>query len=192
MKFESIFNNLHEFRNFPQYQLERRLDIFLIEYIPFVLDKLYQKGDWKLVLPEFPINSHNGFFDQMDYLYCNGKTLLFIELKTDSRSYEVDQENRYKELVRENDWNKLFEFIKEKASSTNHSGKKFKSQLDFLQKHNIDYSNCGMSYLYIAPAKPKRKKKYVNGTLITLEDFASSIENNQDSKALVNLLNSCV
>ncbi len=98
---EKIFSNLSKWRNLPNYQLERRADIFFSLYInDIVSNKIGIYDEW-VIIPEFPIaikvirptNRYNNSF-KIDYLVVGRKTnrVIFIELKTDNSSRRVDQD----------------------------------------------------------------------------------------------------
>jgi hypothetical protein len=96
-----IFEKLDEWRHFPSYQLERRVDIFFLLYIE---DILFKKLGIEIdgVVPEFPIRigtidkeqKGNNHSKKIDYLAKSkdGDTIVFIELKTDMKSRNDKQD----------------------------------------------------------------------------------------------------
>ena len=46
MDTDKIFKDLRQFQWFPNYQLERRLDIFLLAYMPGILDEEIRKKEF--------------------------------------------------------------------------------------------------------------------------------------------------
>ncbi len=96
----NIFDNLDLWRNLPAYHLERRADIFFSIYLPEILSKKIGV-EIESVIPEFPIrvgtiqpeDDFNKSF-KVDYLAKakDGRTILFVELKTDHSSRRGKQD----------------------------------------------------------------------------------------------------
>ena len=98
--FADVFKNLDRWRDFPNYQLERRADIFFSLYLPKVLEAVTGKEILTEVVPEFPLR--RGFLNypespnksvKVDYLAISSdrSTAYYVELKTDGGSYRADQ-----------------------------------------------------------------------------------------------------
>jgi hypothetical protein len=95
-----IFDNLDLWRNLPAWQLERRADIFFSIYLPEILSHKTGLG-MAGILPGFPIRvgtiqpevDINKSF-KVDYLAKanDGRTILFVELKTDQASRRGKQD----------------------------------------------------------------------------------------------------
>jgi len=94
-----MFDRLTDWRHLPDYQLERRADIFFACYLP---DVLGDRGNiHKTIIPEFPMrigtlyegDRRGNLSVKMDYLAATDDLtkVFFIELKTDSKSINVDQ-----------------------------------------------------------------------------------------------------
>jgi hypothetical protein len=217
MNFESIFNDLIEFRKFPNYQLERRIDIFLLQLIPNLLNNHFNdESDWRLVLPEFPVSlsQDNDTFDQMDYLFWNGETLLFIELKTDSRSYKTEQVLRYQNLTKKN-WLSMYSFLIRKSKSKK-NWRKFADQILYIQKKhpelsliddklnlqnevrtwNGDLKACSVQiidYLFIGPESNEFSQLIHDNKLLTLKKCAEYIRTKtEDHESFCLLLDQCM
>lgn len=115
----SIMQRLADWSGFPKYQLERRVDIFLTPFLEaFVGAQL--GGTAKLVAPEFPLlaslrpprqtalpvplpiteEKRKALTVNVDYLLrldraAQGPAWVFLELKTDARSFDEDQAALY-------------------------------------------------------------------------------------------------
>jgi len=89
-----LFNQLDHWHTFPNYQLERRADIFFAIHLPEILKRL--RGiDVELIIPEFPVRIGTIYpaietdkSYKIDYVVKvkNEARVVFIELKTDSGS----------------------------------------------------------------------------------------------------------
>lgn len=97
---KKVFDNLSRWRNLPNYQLERRADIFFSLYISdIVTAKTGTPDDW-VILPEFPVpikaiyQVENNKSFKIDYLVIGPKSekVVFIELKTDNSSRREKQD----------------------------------------------------------------------------------------------------
>ncbi len=93
-----IFDRLSEWRYLPDYQLERRADVFFACYLPDIL-KNGNQSIQKTIIPEFPIrkgtlglNPENQSF-KIDYLAATEDLtkIFFIELKTEAKSISKNQ-----------------------------------------------------------------------------------------------------
>jgi hypothetical protein len=118
---DALMRRLVFFSQFPKYSLERRIDIFLVPFVEALVKGTLDRGA-KLVAPEFPIlrdlhlraaGSENALVAQaaakpsrrtvnLDYLFhLPGPEWLFVELKTDVRSFDTKQAERYAEARRQ-------------------------------------------------------------------------------------------
>ncbi len=87
--FNEILNRLEDWRGFPKYALERRLDIFLTPFVaPYLAARM--GAPVELVAPGFPLKrDEDARSTNVDYLLHRGgprPAWLFLELKTDCRS----------------------------------------------------------------------------------------------------------
>lgn len=154
----------------PKAQVERYLSPILALFLEEVLKKMFHK-DYQMIVPEFPIRDgmiHENGTNQstnIDYLMFN-KTeskFVFIELKTDSKSFKLSQFDIYQEL--------------RNICKNSHEifGKQLLNALEIIQKHSIakkkyDYlieklkvvplleTINDMEIIYIVPAKTELKK----------------------------------
>ena len=91
---ERVFDQLDRWRCLPDYQLERRADLYFSLYLPEVLESVLGKRFSPFVVPEFPIKqSSSNRSDKVDYLAAteDGTKLVFVELKTDCNSTRPEQ-----------------------------------------------------------------------------------------------------
>ena len=97
---EKVFSNLDQWRNLPKYQLERRADIFFSLYIRDILQSHFKSKIDDTIIPEFPLNDsiESKRTVNVDYVLfdSNGKTVYFVELKTDPASRR-DEQDKYLE-----------------------------------------------------------------------------------------------
>ena len=85
-----LFGLLDKWRHLPNYQLERRADIFFALFLPEVLETHCGIKIKHPMIPEFPIdkNEKDGRHQQADYFVLseNGQQGILVELKTDNAS----------------------------------------------------------------------------------------------------------
>jgi hypothetical protein len=119
-KISELFDNLDWWRHLPNYQLERRVDIFFSLYLPRLLETKYHRP-CRMLIPEFPIHvptiypkERGNLSYKVDYLgvlddpkkennvgiYDKPGGLVFIELKTTIASRR-DKQDRYLALAQE-------------------------------------------------------------------------------------------
>lgn len=92
---EELFDRLDDWRHLPNYQLERRADIFFSLYLTEALERKYGEEMNPVIVPEFPVrygsvyeNSISNQSFKVDYLVLNRdcSQAYFVELKTDAAS----------------------------------------------------------------------------------------------------------
>ena len=86
MNVETIFDLLDCWRNYPNYQLERRADIYFAYYLPTIINKKLEENiDYKHIIPEFPLlYDKTKRSKKVDYAIFGKKYLYFVELKTNN------------------------------------------------------------------------------------------------------------
>ena len=199
-----LFDNLDTWKHLPNYQLERRADIFFSIYLAGLLKHKY--GDTYTLIPEFPIHAKiveevagkNHSF-KIDYLAVpsESETLFFIELKTDIKSLSKKQRTKL-EIASGGDGNKgrivtIIEELKNLYRGTPEP-KKYKHLFSILQRSNllrdISYKkrprsvgfvicnkakNATIKTLFIQPVRTGKD----NTDVVTFDEFAKyvSIQN---------------
>ena len=98
-----LFDRMDSWRHLPNYQLERRADLFFSLYLPEVLEEKLGFAVMPDLIPEFPVRvgtvypsiDINKSF-KIDYLAlsADGTQAVFVELKTDGGSRR-DQQDEY-------------------------------------------------------------------------------------------------
>ncbi len=109
-KINDIFEKLTEYANYPDYQLERRLDIFFLIYLKEILTIKGIDISDTFIFPEFPLlkKYENEFYDlekslaskRADYVVFSNQKMYIIELKTDMESINENQLNHYKNVAK--------------------------------------------------------------------------------------------
>ena len=112
---ERVFKLLNDNSKLPKYQLERRVDIFINIFLEDILTNYFNDGSKvKYICPEFPFKKEgNRQSTNVDYLCSKesegNKEIIFVELKTDKRSFDSSQLEIY---LKNKNWNELFENIR--------------------------------------------------------------------------------
>lgn len=91
---ERVFDRLDRWRCLPDYQLERRADLFFSLYVPEILEDRLHRPFRSSVVPEFPIKQEDSNrSDKADYLGISSEfdQLVLVELKTDRNSVRSPQ-----------------------------------------------------------------------------------------------------
>jgi len=114
-KLNIVFDNLDKWRNLPDYQMERRADIFFSVYLKEVLEKKYSVRLCEELVPEFPIHKgtiyphmKSNLSYKIDYLAVTTdlRSAFLVELKTDPKSRRNSQDD-YLDRAKEVGLNKL-------------------------------------------------------------------------------------
>jgi hypothetical protein len=112
-RIDMLFDRMDDWRNFPDYRLELRADIFFSLYLPEVLEWKLGFPISKQIVPEFPLHQptiegdtnrekrdHDPSNDanrsnKVDYfaLSADGTTAILIELKTEGKSRRESQDD---------------------------------------------------------------------------------------------------
>jgi hypothetical protein len=98
--FDEVLELLMKNKQFPYYAAERRLDIFINFFLEDILTAYYKNEEVEFVAPEFPFkHEKNNQADKLDYLcaFKVTKQPIFVELKTDARSFKKKQCDYYLE-----------------------------------------------------------------------------------------------
>jgi len=111
-KLNQVFENLDRWRHLPNYQLERRADIFFSVYLRELIanHKDIDTPLLNVIIPEFPLqrglvvdtSDTSQRSVKVDYLLFSEdrKTIFFVELKTDCSSLNIIQDRYLAETIR--------------------------------------------------------------------------------------------
>lgn len=184
-----FFNQLQEFKRYPKYQYERRIDGFVGFFLPAVL-KSHQINASKII-PEFPVKAHPKYrrSNNIDYLLFDSSKncITLVELKTDSVSVSEKQLRYYIETMN-TPWRDLKGHVKWISEKSHH-----KDKYDFLLGKIEDIpEDVNMEAIYLAPAEAysifkssfqsvaskivgiEFKKEWKRWRFLSLENFATS------------------
>ncbi len=202
-KINQLFTNLDTWRHLPNYQLERRADIFFSLYLAEVLQGQKNLGlDGELIIiPEFPCHHKTVFGEgtnhsfKIDYLAvtADGNKACFVELKTDNNSISADQIVKM-ERACEAGLYKLVSGVK-----TMHKASEEKPKYDQLRRlltqvNNSDSLGMHPNNVFIIPNSLTDKEIksldvetqqiYKKATKITFEEYATIVEKHTDYLSL--------
>jgi hypothetical protein len=161
----NILDLLKANKDLPNYQAERRIDIFVNHFLVRIL-RWYLRNDLvKFVCPEFPLkvkdnrnSKTKNLSTKLDYLCMTDKEIVFVELKTDGGSISGSQLGLY---MQQTDWENCKSNYRElaalKRKKTGHQ-KKYDLLTHALQEVNsAAYSNAPVRVLYISPLPEKQR-----------------------------------
>lgn len=190
---DALFNNMDNWRHYPNYQLERRADIFFSIFLPEIL---YHKVGFEIegVIPEFPIrigeihrikNINKSF--KIDYVAkaSKEKRVFLIELKTDDTSRRSKQD-WYLQRSKEVGFETLLEGVKRIYQATDYK-KKYDHLLGGLEK--LGFISVGPNRsIQIIKAEYKIEVVYIQPNVsdnqelsIGFNEIANIVEKRQDS-----------
>ncbi len=130
---DKLFDRLDTWRHFPNYQLERRADIFFSLYLPEVLEQILGFAILPELIPEFPVRIGTFYTNipidksyKIDYLALSAKAdkAVLVELKTETLSRRSEQD-KYLLAAQECGMTELLERIIKVFRSTNAKRKYF-------------------------------------------------------------------
>jgi hypothetical protein len=142
MKIIATFDYLKAFKGFPSYQLERRVDAFILPYLEKAFNDKLETDDVIFLYPEFPLWPKNKDHYELnkdaersayaDYLLWSKKngTIYLVEFKTDHHSVKQSQFDTYI-LNCMQGWEKLLIDFIEKASKSSY-WRKYCHGLEYL------------------------------------------------------------
>jgi hypothetical protein len=108
-RIKQLFDRMDTWRHLPNYQLERRADLFFSLYLPEMLETKLGFPVQQDLIPEFPVrigtiypHIHTNKSFKIDYVAFsqNADKVVFVELKTDGASRRTKQD-RYLEAARD-------------------------------------------------------------------------------------------
>ena len=163
---------LVEFKALPKYQFERRVDIFLVPFLPDILRTVLNvEGPIELVAPEFPLKrASNNQSTNADYLlfdHTPGKERwILFELKTDDRSLSATQMEAYRRAM-EVGMPQLARDVHQirKASK---QGRKYARLVERLEGYPTDRP---LHLVYLSPGALDHELQGANEHSITFDDL---------------------
>jgi hypothetical protein len=191
-----IFSNLDEYRQLPNYQLERRADIFFSIYLKEILEK-HLVVEIDSFIPEFPLKidrtTHSGkssnLSNKADYFaVCwQSKTIYLIELKTESTSLRISQ-HEYLVNAKEKGLYSLLNDLCNIGKASRHKAKytmlfKYLRDLKLIDIHNkpLPENIFKIEIVYIIPSIKKGSNAApLNVTIITFKDIIECLKHHKD------------
>ena len=187
MKFiKDLVGSIVKNKDMPKVQVEREISPILEMFIEGFMDELGRngkvaEGSYKFIAPEFPLSNEDDSHRSVniDYLLLNKdtNTLYFIELKTDSSSFKLEQYHYYLDVIGNKSTIELYDFL---GSLKNTKYKNYKKEID----QNIteeEFKNIRkIELIYLAPKKltlpnkrrnEKGQKAIEEINFITFEDL---------------------
>lgn len=142
-------------KNYPKYQHERRIDIFLQFFLPNIIESKFGTPV-AFVIPEFPLkNRDSALATNMDYLaFSKSANVAYIcELKTDPLSFRKQQAERYRDAL-EDGWAKILMDVRKISGATSEGYKnKYKYLLEQAESVPADVK---LKILYLAPRETQK------------------------------------
>jgi hypothetical protein len=195
---DKLFTTLDKWRNLPDYQLERRADIFFGIYLyEIIKGKFNEKIEF--LIPEFPLRigtldptekfTHPNMSKKIDYVaITTSNKVFFIELKTDDNSRNKKQD-KYLDKAKEVNIKELVDGIL-KINKASKAKIKYGQLLNLLKeigwinKTENNWTNAStdctdISIVYIQPNSAKTDK--TDKTIISFEDIIGYLNNKNDA-----------
>ncbi len=141
---ERIFDLLDAWRHLPDYQLERRADIFFASCLPEFLSWRLKLDIRPSLIPEFPVRigtiypaTPSNQSCKIDYLAldASGRRAVFVELKTDSSSRR-EKQDAYLKAAKEVGLPALLDGVLKIVCASDHKHK-YCCLLRLLEKHAL-------------------------------------------------------
>jgi len=185
---QAIFDLLKDNKEFPNYQAERRIDIFINFFLGRILST-YLREETLYVCPEFPLKrSDNNRSIKLDYLYKTYTQPVFVELKTDAYSLSEDQALRYLNC----NWNICASDLNQIISATKSGYRtKYRKLISIIKNLNFMDENPAIKVIYISPIKDNTPSVWKNVTMMgitKLSDLKMSFQE-EESTLWKNILN---
>ena len=185
-----LFDRLDQWKEFPTYQLERRVDIFFALYLPLIL-KAELNFNADRILPEFPVRvgdmegkENTNRSNRIDYVAVDKaqKKVLLIELKTDQKSLRQEQ-IEYLDFAHKSGVKSLidgFKKIKENSKAKDKYAA-FEKELNDLQWNIPEIaSSYSTEIVFIAPRNEGIIEEF---SVISFETIAGILEKTFDPVA---------
>jgi hypothetical protein len=179
---QSVIELLKTNREYPKYQMERRVDIFINLFLPDIIKwhfgPSFVTGP---IIPELPLKKEGNFQSvNVDYFtICSAQKVGFlIELKTDARSIKAIQLERYLR-VSEDGFKNILKGIRDITDSPNNKYRaKYNQLLKILQK-DPNAQDIKLEIIYLIPNSCKHKldglvkRSSIKVHLITFDELRS-------------------
>ena len=167
---DEIFKLISANKDFPNYQAERRIDIFINYFLTRILKEyLGNESEPIYICPEFPIKKEKGNRStKLDYLCKTENEIIFVELKTDSESFDKEQAEIYLNC----NWQKRIEGLDNIISAEKRKVYKIKYNrlYEILKKYDLIESSKKIRIIYISPVPTKKIKPQII-KCISFNDF---------------------
>lgn len=176
---QGIFDLLISNKSFPNYQAERRVDIFINYFSKKILDSFLQE-ETTFVCPEFPLKlKQSNRSTKLDYLYATASQPIFIELKTDTFSLKQSQAESYLSCS----WNTCVSDLYQIAENTSKSyRKKYDHLIAKIEELKFSNQNPAIRVVYLSPLE-KDKDPFTNLKYLKIKKVADlDILINKDEK----------
>ena len=141
---EDLFDRMDSWRHFPNYQLERRADLFFSLYLPQVIQKKTGHKIKPRFVPEFPVRIGAIYPEKptdksfkIDYVTVtdNGERAFLVELKTDAASRR-DSQDHYLLASKQAGMNNLLDGVLQIFRATN-AKRKYACLLEELEEMSL-------------------------------------------------------
>jgi len=182
--------NILEGVHIPKVQVERELSPILGMFIESLLTKYFEdnndfSGDYKLILPEFPLKKDNdNQSTNIDFLLFNKskKAMVLLELKTDPSSHNEEQIKTYS-LLKSKISTKSAKFLRDDLNAIIEGSTK-KTKYQYVTERfdksfeGVDLSainNCFIIYLVPSAMKEGIDNKHGVDYVLTLESLPENI-----------------
>lgn len=170
---KAILDLLKANKSFPNYHAERRIDIFINFYLETVLTN-YLNKKVEFICPEFPLKKEDSNRStKLDYLCKTENEIIFVELKTDTKSFDLKQMKYYFNHSSWNPWEKYLKDILLVSKDKNYSKLDEKLKISGLYDNKEDLP---VRVIYISPVLKDADKKRIqveNYQLLNFKYFAS-------------------
>lgn len=143
-KFDTLFDRMDDWRHLPNYQLERRTDLFFSLYLPEVLEAKLGFPVAEQIVPEFPVRIGTIYPDtpidksyKIDYVALSAAAdkAILVELKTEGLSRR-DNQDKYLFASREVGFTALLGGVLDIFRVTN-SKRKYFALLEHLESMGL-------------------------------------------------------
>lgn len=175
---EVLVQQLDQFRRFPQYALERRLDVFLSLFVEEFLSTRFE-APVHMVAPEFPLHREgNHLSTHVDYLLRRegpNPAWLFVEVKTSAEEVSREQLATYRE-AREygmRHWRRDLLSSRDAAQGDAPRKTRYNRLLEQLAKAGAWQGEHPIEVVYLSPPSPLLAEPGQDGvSWIPLDEFA--------------------